>query len=244
MSHHATFTYPAGAERYEVRLEIGGRVDLTVYGAHGKVVERHTSDIDTRDSHRLVTDLFSIAAALPPDSFGDRELAVSDGVTTSAFAFSEYNLPARGLEVARIIHTIATDVRASYAPRSARSAGGPGARKASPADHLKWGVYFALIYLAARATNIGIALVGALSGPLGFAISAALCYLLPLLAFYRLGERFGEEYRGESEVLIPCILGTGTVFVVMFVLDPLTIFGAIGAILLPVFAKRGQLSVS
>lgn len=242
MSHYATYSYPIGADRYEIRFQIGGDVDLTIYGPNGKVAERCSGEIDPRDSHRIVTDLFAVAGAIPPDAFGDRELGVSDGATSRVCSLSEYHLSARGLEVARIIHVIATDIRAGYAPRSSsRNKGGPAERRVGPVEMVKWTVYFALIFFAAQAIKLLLVAVGIFGGILGFAISATISLFVPFLVYYRLGEAFGHEYRGNAEVLLPAFLGTALVYGVLIALNPFNVLGLFAAITLPIAAKKGQL---
>ena len=240
MSHFASFSYVENNQRVSTRISLDGHTQVVVFDREGAVVSRGSDHIDSRDAHRIITDLFSVAGQLSSNPQGNIFIEVGDGAQSRAIAVTGYDLPTRGHEVAAIVRTIAKDILAGYEHRNPRRQGGPVARHAGALGLLKYGAAFFGAFFVAQIVKAVLLVAGGLTGPLSFSIAVTVGWVLPFAAFYGIGERFGQEYRGNSQVLIAAVPATIAVVWAAYAIGWVGFFALMGVIALPIAAKMGE----
>lgn len=244
MSHYTTFSYPRGSHRITVRLEIGGQVEVTVRKSQtNEVVDRRIDQVDPRDAHRIVTDMFMVTSQLEHHGDGELRIVIGKGADHRGYAVTEYDLPARGHETTRIMQLIARDALSGYDQRSPRRQGGPRRRRMSVGASVGWALAFGVGFVAANVIGKFGMLVGALTGPFALAVSNTIALLLMSGSYYGIGQKFGEEYRGNANVWIPATLGT-LPFLYGYVSlgGAATVFAIVFAAVMPFVAHMGDKS--
>lgn len=242
MSRLAGYGYAAGDERIWVRVDVDGKTSIVVTGPDNDVRQTAEGEMNARDAQRLVMDADSIMRTVQPRPDGELSVAVEVNGQEQWVNISEYDLPFSGLQFTLAMKNTGQGLLRTDVYDSSRARGGPQQSEMTPLKFLGWTGAFFLSYIFASILATVGRVLGASIGIWGYAIMNTVGMVMTTGAFYTVGRKFGEEYRGRAIIWLPAILGTLPFGLLYYVAlkGPFGVWAIIGMAVMPLFARWGE----